>query len=173
MQRDTKHKVEWDTAVGWGVGPRMERKQHKFKRSKHGVAMGGGGGGGGGGPRGGGGGWGQRPAPPRWRDPGRGPRPRPGRRAPRQRKCVGRIGRNRHCASSQARARCGDLGEVGGLNAVAAAPHVWCTRVTRTRFRSSERAQRLVWHIQWQWLRRGKRGGWRRILLSSLKGMQR
>jgi hypothetical protein len=40
MQRDTKHKAEWD-AVGW-VGPRMERKQRKFKRGKHGVAMTGG-----------------------------------------------------------------------------------------------------------------------------------
>jgi hypothetical protein len=41
MQRDTKHKAEWD-AVGW-IGPRMERlAAHVFKRGRHGVAMTGG-----------------------------------------------------------------------------------------------------------------------------------
>jgi hypothetical protein len=40
MQRDTKHKDEWD-AGGW-VGPQMERKQRTSKRSRHGVAMTGG-----------------------------------------------------------------------------------------------------------------------------------
>jgi len=40
MQRDTKHKAEWD-AVGW-VGPRMEQKQRTFKRGRHGVTMTGG-----------------------------------------------------------------------------------------------------------------------------------